>query len=410
MQGSLIQVMWRDIAGEHRAAWLSPTAAAPARVGPAGDETRAGEALARARRGEALVYHGDYHNARQLLAAMARRLADEDGRGGAPPHRRAREGRRTGRDARRAPTAEARDLAPLFRAERRAKLREHEVLSRLLVPVSVGYAIPLRRAPDVARACEEALGGPAPEHGLLPLRDLLGIIGAYEWRQRGVEVPALGARVHPRYGVFAPVRGEYVDLVAAAAARWPLAGRRALDVGTGTGVLAFVLARAGAEVTATDVSPAAVASAREDAARLGLSDRVTVLEADLFPPTAAPFDLVISNPPWLPEVPHTALDRAVYDPNGEVVARLVRGLDAALRPEGEAWIVISDLAERLGLRPPGHLAALAAAAGFQAEAVLSTPAAHPRARDALDPLHAARSAEVTTLHRLRRTGEAETAS
>ncbi|HYG70451.1 MAG TPA: class I SAM-dependent methyltransferase, partial [Anaeromyxobacteraceae bacterium] len=336
MQGFPIEVVFRDAAGEHRAAWLSPGAAPPARVGAAGDQTRAAEAVARARRGEGLLYHGDYHGARQLLAAMGRKLVPGQPHPAAPA------------------LARAGDLAARFRAERRAKLREHEILSRLLVPMTEGWRIPLRRAPDVARACEEALGTPPLGQGLLPLRDLLGLIGAHEWRHRGVPVPALGAKVFPHYGVFAPVRGEYVGLVARAAERWPVAGRVAFDVGTGTGVLALVLARAGARVVATDVEPRAVACARENAERLGLADRVEVRASDLFPPGAA--DLVVSNPPWVPETPHTVLDRAVYDEGGALVARLLAGLDAHVRPGGEAWIVISDLAERLGLRAPGHLA------------------------------------------------------
>lgn len=395
MHGSPIELLWRDDAGEHRASWLSPTATPPARAGAVGDDTRAGEAFARASGGEGLVYSGDYHNARQLLAAMGRRLADA-------PEARRRAPSRQPRPTAAALTRQGSDLAARFRAERRAKLREHEILSRLLVPMVAGWRIALRRAPDVARACDEALGTPPNEQGLLPLRDLLGLIGAHEWRHRGVEVPALGARVHPHYGVFAPIRGEYVGLVAAAAERWPVAGRVAFDLGTGTGVLAFVLARAGARVVATDLEPRAVACARENAARLGLDDRVEAIETDLFPPGTA--DLVVSNPPWVPATPHTALDRAVYDPGGEVVARLVAGLEAHVRPGGEAWIVISDLAERLGLRPPRHVATLAAAAGWHAEPALSTTAAHPRARDATDPLHAARSAEVTTLWRLVRAG------
>jgi SAM-dependent methyltransferase len=396
VHGFPIELVWRDGAGEHRGAWLSPTAEAPGRLGVADDATRAAEAYARARGGEALVYGGDYHNARQLLAAMGRRVAEDDGTVRARARRRSRPA---------APALAPREieLAARFRAERRAKLREHEILSRLLVPVTGGWRIPLRRAPDVAGACEEALGTPPAGLGLLPLRDLLGLIGAHEWRHRGVVVPALGgARVFPHYGVFAPVRGEYVGLVAAAAERWPVAGRVAFDVGTGTGVLAFVLARAGARVIATDLEARAVACARDNAERLGLADRVEVREGDLFPPGEA--DLVVANPPWVPATPHTPLDRAVYDPGGEVVARLVAGLDSHVRQGGEAWIVISDLADRLGLRPPGHLAALATAAGWSAEPALSTRAEHPRAKDAADPLHAARSAEITTLWRLTRGG------
>jgi SAM-dependent methyltransferase len=358
------------------ARWLSPGVRAPARYGPADDRTTAAVALARARRGEGLVYAGDYHNARQLLSAMGRRLRARPDRG-----------------------PRTRDPAELFRRERDQVLLEHELLARLLAPIEAGWRVALRRSPDVREACEEAFG-PAESAGLLPLRDLLGAIGAHEWRRRGVDVPALGAPVHPWFGVYAPVRGEYVDLVARATASRAPTGLRALDVGTGTGVLALLLARAGAQVVATDLEPAAVGCARENAARLGLADRVEVIQADLFPDGPASFDLVVSNPPWLPAAAHTALDRAVYDPGGAFLARLVRGLPARLAHGGEAWVVISDLAERLGLRPAGHLAALAAEAGLAVTEVLEACPTHPRARDTRDPLHAFRAAEVTRLHRL----------
>jgi SAM-dependent methyltransferase len=371
--GTPTEVVWRAGGAERRAAWLSRTAAPPRRLGPAGDDTTAAAALARTRGGEGLVYQGDYHNARQLLAAMRRRLAPRS-----PPR--------------------GDDPAAAWRAERERRRVEHDVLSRVLVPIEEGLRPSLRRAPDVAAALAEALG-PAPAlPGLLPLRELLGMIGAREWRRRGVEVPALGARVHPHHGVYAPVRGEYVALVAAAALEWPVAGRHAFDVGTGTGVLAFVLARAGASVVATDVEPAAVACARENAERLGLGGRVRVVQADLFPAGRA--DVVVSNPPWLPDDARTPLERAVYDPGGAFLERLVLALPERLADGGEAWVVLSDLAELLGVRPAGHVAALAARAGLRVSDVRSARPAHPRAGDREDPLHAFRAREVTRLYRL----------
>jgi SAM-dependent methyltransferase len=375
------EISWREGGSERRGLWLSPSSPPPpAGVGEAGDATTAAAALARVRRGEGLLYRGDYHNARQLLAALGRRLGRTlSGRGG-----------RRGADG---------GPERAWRAERERRRAEHELLSRLLVPIEPGPIVPLRRAPDVSGALAEALG-PGPERpGLLPLRDLLGMIGAHEWRRRGVPVPALGARVHPHYGVYAPVRGEYVDLVAAAALEWPVAGKRAFDVGTGTGVLAFVLARAGATVIATDLEPRAVACARENAERLGLAARVEVALADLLPPGRA--DLVVSNPPWLPGEAHGPLERAVYDPGGAFLERLVSGLPAALAPGGEAWLVLSDLAEVVGLRPAGHVEALAAGAGLRVADVREASPAHPRARDEDDPLHAWRAREVTRLYRLR---------
>jgi SAM-dependent methyltransferase len=295
-----------------------------------------------------------------------------------------------------------RDPTVLFRAERERTRTEHDLLSRLLVPVEQGLRVPLRTAPDVTVPLAEALPADAVLPGLLPLRDLLGMVGAHEWRRKGVDVPALGARVHPHYGVYAPIRGEYVDLVASAALAWPVAGKRAADVGTGTGVLAFVLARAGCQVVATDAEPRAVACARENAERLGLADRVEIVEADLFPPGQGRFEVVISNPPWIPAEAATPLERAVYDPRGAFLARLVASLPERLAPGGEAWIVVSDLAELLGLRPPGHVERLAADAGLRVTDVRQARPSHPRTRDRDDPLHALRSREVTRLLRLLR--------
>lgn len=87
-----------------------------------------------------------------------------------------------------------------------------------------------------------------------------------------------------------------------------IAKPRVLDVGTGSGAIALAMAgeHPGAQVTAVDVSPDALALARENALRTGLADRVRFRESDLLAGLAGPFDLVVSNPPYLP---FEALDR-----------------------------------------------------------------------------------------------------
>src|SRR5690606_35049793 len=185
----------------------------------------------------------------------------------------------------------------LFNRYRLMQSRRVRTLNHLLVVLERGYRLDLSRAPDVAEACEQALGPSGP--GLvLPLRELLGMIGAYEWRRKGVPVAALKARVHPYYGVFAPVRDEYVNLVAHTPLPAGLPEGTAIDVGTGSGVLAAVLARRGVRrVVATDISAVAVACARENIERLGLSDCVTVAQADLFPSKIEQVELLVCNPP-----------------------------------------------------------------------------------------------------------------
>jgi methylase of polypeptide subunit release factors len=192
------------------------------------------------------------------------------------------------------------------------------------------------------------------------------------------------------------VRGEYLQLVAAA----PLPSTElAFDIGTGTGVLAAILARRGVRrVMATDLDPRALACARENALRLGLQGKVEVIEADLFPAGRAP--LVVCNPPWLPGRASTPVERAIYDEDGRMLRGFLQGLPAHLAPGGEGWLILSDLAEHLGLRAPGEVASLIQAAGLRVIARSTARPLHPKAADASDSLHAARSREVTSLWRL----------
>lgn len=88
----------------------------------------------------------------------------------------------------------------------------------------------------------------------------------------------------------------------------------AADIGTGTGAIALSLAHEGdfAEVIGTDLSAAALELAGENARRLALA--VTWLEGDLLAPLAGrTVDLLVSNPPYLTEAEHAALDGAVRD-------------------------------------------------------------------------------------------------
>ncbi|WP_019142795.1 methyltransferase [Noviherbaspirillum massiliense] len=364
-------IQWTE-AGEARSArWRSESGAVPPkRVVIADDRMTADAAFRLASEGSALLWRGDFQNARQLLQAMARR-------------------------ADRKPRKSAGSPLDAFNLYRQAQSQRARTLGMLLLPFDAGYRIPLRRAPDVSQACIEVYG---PDDGpfVASMRELLGVIGAHEWRKKGVEVPVLGARIHPHYGVFSPVRGEYVDLVATA----PLPSTKlAFDIGTGTGVLAAVLARRGIErVVATDQDARALACARENMTRLGLTEQVDVVQADLFPEGRA--SLIVCNPPWVPARPSSPLEYAVYDPDGRMLRGFLNGLAAHLEPGGEGWLILSDFAEHLGLRPRAELLAAFDAAGLKVIGKMDIRPRHPRASDPGDPLHAARAAETTSLWRL----------
>jgi methylase of polypeptide subunit release factors len=164
-------------------------------------------------------------------------------------------------------------------------------------------------------------------------------------------------------------------------------------------VLAAVLARrAIARVVATDQDPRALSCARENLARLGLERQVELVQADLFPEGRAA--LVVCNPPWVPARPSSPIERGIFDPESRMLHGFLGGLAAHLEPGGEGWLILSDLAEHLGLRPRLELLAAFDAAGLKVVDRIDVRPKHPKASDATDPLHAARAAEVTSLWRL----------
>ncbi len=289
--------------------------------------------------------------------------------------------------------------AEAFHLHRQARSQRARTLRALLLPLDADYHVPLRRAPDIRQACAEAYG-PGAGASVASLRELLGLIGAHEWRSKGIEIPAIGGRIHPHYGVFAPIRSEYVDLIARAPLPALMASSGvAFDIGTGTGVLAAVLARRGiGRVVATDQDPRALACARENLERLGLAKHVEVVQADLFPEGRAA--LVVCNPPWIPARPSSPMERGIYDPESRMLRGFLAALPAHLAPQGEGWLILSDFAEHLGLRTRSELLAAFDAAGLEVVDRSDLRPRHPRASDESDPLHAARAAEVTSLWRL----------
>ncbi len=390
-------LQWDDVNGQpQHAAWHSEAGRpAPARMQVADDRLAADAAYHLICEGSTLLWQGDFFNARHLMEALKRRLDKPKLRGKAqksakPAHS----------------PAPAATPALAFHQQRQVQARRAHILGSILIPLNGDYRIPLRRAPDVQAACTQAWGPADGTARVIALRELQGIVSAYEWRKNGVQIPALQTlggydRIHPHYGVFSPVRGEYVDLVAQAPLPATATHKAAVawDIGTGTGVLAAVLARRGVpQVIATDNAARALACAQDNVQRLGVAAQVQLCNVDLFPPGHA--DLIVCNPPWLPVRATTSLEQAVYDPDSRMLRGFLAGLAARLRPGGEGWLILSDLAEHLGLRSRADLLAWTEAAGLRVVGRLDIRPHHRKAQNASDPLHSARAAEVTSLWRL----------
>jgi methylase of polypeptide subunit release factors len=164
-------------------------------------------------------------------------------------------------------------------------------------------------------------------------------------------------------------------------------------------VLSAVLAQRGVQrIVATDQDPRALTCARENMQRLQLIDRVALVQTNLFPEGQAP--LVVCNPPWVPARPSSPIEHAVYDEGSRMLRGFLGGLREHLAPQGEGWLILSDLAEHLGLRTRDELMGWIGAAGLEVVERHDIQPRHGKATDESDPLHAARAKEVTSLWRL----------
>ena len=374
---ALNHINWYEQKKTQTADWQSEAGNPPPKaVVIADDTTKADDAYRLACEGTALLYRGDFQNAKQLLQAITRRVD-------------------------RKPVKPTATMLEAFHQHRARQIGRANITNKVLIELKYGVC-DLPRAPDVKAAVRGALivderTDKVPARLVLSLRELLGMVGAHEWRKKGVQIPALNASIHAYYGVYSPVRGEYLDLIDQTALNSP---QVAWDIGTGTGVIAAILVARGVKhVLATDNHPRALACATENVQRLNMQTNIQLLAADLFPEGQA--DLIVCNPPWLPAKANAPIEHAVYDPESRMLKGFLNGLKTHLTVNGEAWLVMSNLAEHIGLREPTALAAWIDEAGLQIVEKLDISPKHTKASDQSDPLYEARAKEITSLYRLK---------
>ena len=379
-------ISWEEDGVTRSALWRSENGIRPHQKLVIGDDTLTADAAYRmACEGTAILWRGDFQNARQLLQALARRIDKPS-----------KKSSRSKKDLNQS-------QLDIFNLHRLAQSQRARTLGMLLIECNADHHIELRRAPDITKACEEAYG-PTQSSYLVSLRELLGVVGAHEWRKKGVLIPVLSETeafyIHPHYGVFSPIRGEYIDLVHRAPLPQVLDSHSiAFDIGVGTGILSIILASRGiAKIVATDLDRRALACAKDNIERSGFTKQIELVQTDLFPEGKAA--LIVCNPPWLPARPSSALEGAVYDPNSQMLIGFLSGLKEHLLPTGEAWLILSDLAEHLGLRSREQLQAWFDEAGVKVLERLDIKPQHKKAVDQTDALYPARSKEVTSLWRL----------
>jgi len=373
------QVTWQEKNKPQQAVWQSEANAAPPKnVVIADDTTNAKAAYKLICEGTGFLYKGDFQNAKQLLQAITRKIDSK-------------------------PILPAENLTQAFHQHRARQIQRANITNKILIELNHGTC-DLKRAPDVKEAVTGALITNAkmdkvPAKLVLSLRELLGMVGAYEWRKKGVSIDALPANIHAHYGVYSPIRGEYLELINATSFG---VAKTAFDIGTGTGVIAAILVTRGIKaVIATDNSIRALNCAAENIEKLNLKQYITLEQANLFPSGHKKADLIVCNPPWLPAKANAPIEHAIYDPNSAMLRGFLNGVSAYLNDNGEAWLILSDLAVHLGLRSDEELQKWINDAGLSVAEKTDIAPKHAKSSDQSDPLYAARVKEITSLYRLK---------
>ncbi|MBK8193018.1 MAG: methyltransferase [Lewinellaceae bacterium] len=119
-------------------------------------------------------------------------------------------------------------------------------------------------------------------------------------------------------------------------------GKKVLDIGAGSGVLALFAAKKGAQVTAVDINPLAVDATRRNARENNLD--IQAIESDLFdhvPPQR--FDLVLINPPYYPQQPRNSAEKAFFAGEDlEYFDQLFRQLGGFTHRESTTLMILSE--------------------------------------------------------------------
>lgn len=237
-----------------------------------------------------------------------------------------------------------------FTAERRQKLH------RLLVLAQGDNLLDIQEPPDTA-GLQKWLQEPTGDSlFIIPVRRLQRILTDMQRAREGIFIKLLNGTITIFPHVYVP-SDQSVPAMFAEHENF-IHGKRVLDMGTGTGILALLAAHLGAaNVVATDSNPNAVANARLNAERLELSDIVEVRgPANLFDPLKNEiFDVILFNAPWIQGEPKTLYDTANYDPGYQVLDGFLQKVHEHLASDGIILLQYSDVSQRKGENSLGHL-------------------------------------------------------
>tara|TARA_R110002073_G_scaffold4213_1_gene27930 strand:- start:69608 stop:70672 length:1065 start_codon:yes stop_codon:yes gene_type:complete len=232
--------------------------------------------------------------------------------------------------------------------EQRAYRTAYFKLSNLILIEIVDHQLAVKKAPSIGWL--EKLY-PETSDFFLSLPQVQGLNSAWQWYQNGISIPVLRNKIHPYYGTYFPTRFDHLKLFDNWLKRYEGPKKTAIDVGIGSGVLAFQMIKYGFQkVFGTDTNPNAIVGLTEFMGDTKLSRKIELDFGHLFGKWEKQTELIVFNPPWLP-APHQLenLDEAIYY-NENLFPDFFAAAKKRLLPEGKLVILFSNLAQITGVK------------------------------------------------------------
>lgn len=226
--------------------------------------------------------------------------------------------------------------------EQRAYRSAYRKLSNRIVIEIVDHTLAVKKAPVIGWL--EKLYPETPDF-LLPFPQVQGLNSAWQWYKNGVSIPVLRNKLHPYYGTYFPTRFEHLLLFDNWLKRYEGPKKSAIEVGVGSGVLSLQLVTHGFQkVFGTDANPNAIIGLTEFMGDTKLSRKIELDFAHLFGKWEKPTELIVFNPPWLPEPADSDTVDSIYYPPSLFPDFFAAAIERLL-PNGKLVLIFSNLAQ-----------------------------------------------------------------
>ncbi|MFD1551135.1 methyltransferase type 11 [Putridiphycobacter roseus] len=227
--------------------------------------------------------------------------------------------------------------------EQRAYRNAFRTLSNLILIEIKNHQLHAKKAPIIGWF--EKLY-PNTKNFVLPFPQVQGLNSAWQWYLNGVTVPVLRNKLHPYYGTYFPTRFDHLILFDNWLKRYEGPKKTAIDIGVGSGVLAFQMIKHGFQkVFGTDTNPNAIVGLKEFMGTTKLSRKLELDFGHLFGRFEKQTELIVFNPPWIPESHELeSIDQAIYyDQN--LFPDFFKNAKERLLPDGKLLVIFSNLAQ-----------------------------------------------------------------